>query len=163
VEAKKIRLLLCYWRGINKILEQDLFMLATEQKLTPSDVFIMRILFVQEEQTISKIAEAGLWGVTTVMQYIKRLQKNKLVETSKRKNDQRITYVKLTEKGRGIIASMSDVFDPRLRLFNFIADFHDENDTNRKLIDDIITLETKINEHFHGSNFVKWVQNSSDR
>lgn len=163
MESKKIKLLLSYWRGINKILEQDLLMLAAEQKLTSSDAFIMRILFVEEENTISKIAEIGLWEIPTVMQYIKRLKNNGLVETSKRKNDRRITYVKLTEKGKEAVGSMSDVFDSKLRLFNFIADFHDENDTNRKLIDDIITLEKKINKHFHGSNFVEWVQNSSDR
>lgn len=98
-EVADMHMMMNYVRGVYKVLEEDWQKSAKALGLTQAEQHILWIVSFEQEATISRIAQLGLWDVSTVMQVIKRLKEKGLVQMLKKDHDRRISYVSLTEEG----------------------------------------------------------------
>ncbi|WP_181832980.1 MarR family transcriptional regulator [Bacillus taeanensis] len=161
MELSYLHVIINLVRGLNKALEHDLENAAKHYGLTAAEHHILCIVFVEKEATMTQIAEKGLWDVSTVMQVIKRLKEKELVTSSKRPNDRRVTYVKLTEKG---LKLQKQSFFHEYRLFNYIDEkLENGSEVEQKEAEIVLKVFRELNEHFHGQDFVNWIFNSQKK
>ncbi|WP_062105332.1 HTH-type transcriptional regulator Hpr [Bacillus niameyensis] len=62
--------------------------------------------------TISDIAKFGVMHVSTAFNFSKKLEERGLLQFSKRENDKRNTYIKLTEKGKNLLTELMAAYNP---------------------------------------------------
>jgi MarR family transcriptional regulator, protease production regulatory protein HPr len=148
-----------YMRGVYKVLEEDWQKSAKTIGLTQAEQHILWIVSLEEDITISKIAYYGLWDVSTVMQVIKRLKDKGLVKLEKKNDDRRISYVYLTEKG---IEKHKDSKSFNCQIYNFLQEWL-EDGNKQEFYKDLIQLHKDLNKHFHGEEFVDWVEDTGKR
>jgi MarR family transcriptional regulator, protease production regulatory protein HPr len=161
MEKSYLHVIINLVRGLHKTLEHDLENAAKHYGLTAAEHHILCIVFVEKEATMTQIAEKGLWDVSTVMQVIKRLKEKNLVTSSKRPNDRRITYVKLTEKGLEI---QKQSFIHEYRLFNYIEEkLENGSELDQKEAEVVLKFFKELNEHFNGQEFTNWIFNSQKK
>ncbi|WP_078597038.1 MarR family transcriptional regulator [Evansella clarkii] len=149
-------LLLNYIRGIGKVLEEEWQQNAKALGLTLAEQHIMWIVHSKEKISVSHIAKIGLWDRSTVMQVIKRLQEKKLVRMLKDERDLRITYIELTEEGK---LKRNQSKEKDFELFSFLNEYQKENE---EFIEELIRFHREVNLHFHGREFVDWVEETTE-
>ncbi|UFT98484.1 MarR family transcriptional regulator [Radiobacillus kanasensis] len=142
------------FRGAYKVIEHDWQTAAQEEGITIAEQHIIWILHLEKEISTTRIAELGLWKLTTVMQVIKRMQQKGLVHTSKNPADKRISFLSLTEKGEGIWKRSQE---HELSFVNFLAKYEKESESLAPLLEFL----RSINATFHGDEFVHWVEETS--
>ena len=71
--------------------------------LNLTDFSVLDLLFQKGEQTTQKIGEKILITSGSITYIVNKLEKMKLICRNKSEADKRITYIKLTEKGRETI------------------------------------------------------------
>jgi MarR family transcriptional regulator, protease production regulatory protein HPr len=149
-------LLLNYLRGLGKVLEEEWQENAHTIGITSAEQHVMWIVHTKSKLSVSEIARIGLWDRSTVMQMIKRLSKKNLIHLSKDKKDLRLTYVSLTDEGK---KKRDESERKDFKLFEFIKAYSKENE---RFIEDLIHFHREANLHFHGKDFVEWVESSSN-
>ncbi|MFB4164630.1 MarR family transcriptional regulator [Alteribacillus sp. JSM 102045] len=142
-------------RGVLKVMEEDWQLAANELGITQAEQHILWIIYMEHKATMSKVAEIGLWDLSTVMQIIKRLKGKQLVKIEKNENDLRVSYVTLTEKGEEIRKLSGEKSH---RFLQFIEEYAN---SNNGFLEQFHSFLQKANGHFHGQNFVSWVEKTS--
>ncbi|MGC4376475.1 MarR family transcriptional regulator [Fictibacillus sp. Mic-4] len=156
-ELANMHMMLNYMRGTYKVLEEELQTAAKALGLTQAEQHILWIVSFEKDVTISRIAKIGLWDVSTVMQVIKRLKDKQLVQVVKKSDDRRISYVMLTEEGKKK-RKESEQLD--LKIYRFFKKWL-EDETKKEFIAELIELHREINQHFHGREYVKWIESTT--
>ncbi|RSL34588.1 MarR family transcriptional regulator [Salibacterium salarium] len=142
-------------RGILKVMEEDWQKSAQDLGITQAEQHILWILYMENQATMTKIADIGLWDLSTVMQIIKRLREKKLVKIEKNENDLRVSYVSLTNKGEEVRKQTAE--QPH-QLLNFIEQYGNKSDEHMQELEDFHRFLEEINLQFHGKEFVDWVK-----
>ncbi|PYZ98544.1 hypothetical protein CR205_08145 [Alteribacter lacisalsi] len=151
----KNHLLMNYIRGMAKTLEEEWQAGAKELGLTLAEQHIMWIVYLEERASISTIAKVGLWDRSTVMQVIKRLVNKGLVLVEKDESDLRVSYVKLTDQGH---QKRKQTQSASFELFEFIQEYQKEKP---EFIEELVAFHREANRHFHGEEFVEWVERTT--
>jgi MarR family transcriptional regulator, protease production regulatory protein HPr len=153
-QLSDLHIMVNYMRGVYKVLEDDWQKSAKKIGLTQAEQHVLWISSLEKDITISKIANYGLWDVSTVMQVIKRLKDKGLVTLEKKDDDRRISYVYLTEEGK-VKQKLSMNFN--CKIYGFLQNWLQEGD-KQEFYKNLIQLHRDLNEHFHGEEFVEWVE-----
>ncbi|WP_044748360.1 MarR family winged helix-turn-helix transcriptional regulator [Bacillus alveayuensis] len=143
------------WRGFTKVMEEGQQRFAKDLGITTAEQHLLRIVYFEKEATISRISEIGLWDLSTVMQLIKRLKAKQLVETKKKENDMRVSYVSLTKAGKEVYEKSQQFESP---LFSFIHEFYQESEQNRELLHQVVSFQKRVNAHFNGESLIEWIE-----
>lgn len=146
-----------HWRGMYKVLENDWQNVAKETGVTPAELHVLWIISLEEQVTMSKIAELGLWDLSTVAQMVKRLKKKELIKTTKNNKDRRISYCELTQLGSQKVEESKSY---SYKFLDFVKE-QEEMYQNKNVIELLRTFQVDFNRHFHGNDFVDWVDKSS--
>lgn len=147
--------LMNYMRGTYKVLENEWQKNAREIGLTQAEQHVMWIVYLEEEVTITKISEIGLWDVSTVMQVLKRLKNKRFVKLEKKANDRRVSYVTLTEEGQTKVEASTQY---SYAVMNYLDEYRSKSVENAEFLDAMYEFQMEFNQYFHGSEFVKWVE-----
>lgn len=99
-------------KALWKTIEKD-----WQQWIKPYDLNINEhhILWIADHlngASISEIAKFGVMHVSTAFNFSKKLEERGYLEFSKKANDKRNTYIKLTEQGEDILAQLLEDFNP---------------------------------------------------
>lgn len=155
-----MHMILNYIRGLYKVLEPDWMKISNELDLTTSELHALWVIDYGEKITMSKIAEIGLWDISTVMAVVKRIEKKGLVTVSKSGPDKRVTYVRLTDSGlekKNKAASLFKTF----RIDQYLDDLWNSNERSKENVQAILNFAKEINEHFHSEEYSKWLEATS--
>lgn len=151
-----------FLRGSYKVLEEDWRQAAAKLGLTQAEQHTIWIIYLEEETTISRLSEIGLWDISTVMQVIKRLKDKELVETRKRPNDRRVSYVSLTKAGRQKYEeSVKETNRQNYQICQFFHDYEPHFSDREAFEKELIRFFKHMNQHFYGDDFVTWIDDSS--
>lgn len=151
--------LLNYMRGTYKVLENEWQKNAKEIGLTQAEQHVMWIVFTENEATITRISEVGLWDVSTVMQVLKRLKNKGFVIIEKKNSDRRISYVRLTEEGLTKIEASSKY---SYSVGEYIDEYRSRSKEHAQFLEELYEFQLEFNKHFHGSDFVNWIEKQKD-
>ena len=157
VNRKEYHLLLNYIRGMGKVLEEEWQKNAKTLGLTLAEQHVMWIVCSKDPISITEIAKVGLWDRSTVMQVVKRLQGKKLVRLLKDERDLRITYIELTEEGE---EKRRESKHKDYKFFEFLNKYQKDNE---KFMEELICFHREVNLHFHGKEFIDWVEETTDK
>ncbi|RSL32010.1 MarR family transcriptional regulator [Salibacterium salarium] len=141
-------------RGVLKVMEEDWQKTAQELGITQAEQHILWILYMEDQATMSRVADIGLWDLSTVMQIIKRLREKQLVKIEKNDNDLRVSYVSLTTEGEAVRESSSNKSH---HLLDFLNDYGEKSDEHRAMLEEFHHFLEEVNAQFHGREFVDWV------
>ncbi|OIJ20338.1 hypothetical protein BKP45_09770 [Anaerobacillus alkalidiazotrophicus] len=153
--TKNLHSILNLLRGTSKVVEEDWQKVAHLAGLTQAEQHTLWIIYFEERASITKIANYGLWDRSTVMQVVKRLKEKGLVTIEKDEKDLRVTYVILTEEGRKRqLATTKEDYS----LFNYLNQLRIENE---EAFNQFIKILVKINQQYHGEEYVQWVEKTA--
>lgn len=144
-----------YLRAIGKIIDEDWQKGAKKLGITQSEHHIIWILFFEKKAPMSRIAEIGLWDLSTVMQIMKRLKAKELVDIIKDEKDLRISYVVLTAKGESIWKESTNI---DMRMVGFIEQYTNRSEENKQFMKKMAEFQQEVNQYFYGPEFVSWVE-----
>ncbi len=147
--------LMNYMRGTYKVLENEWQKNAREIGLTQAEQHVMWIVYLEQEVTITRISEIGLWDVSTVMQVLKRLKNKSFVNLEKKVNDRRVSYVTLSEEG---VVKVNASSQYSYAVMNYLDEFKAKSRENAEFLEEMYQFQMDFNKHFHGNEFVKWVE-----
>lgn len=149
--------LINHWRGMYKVLENDWQAAAKQIGVTSAELHVLWILSLEQQATMSKIAELGLWDLSTVAQMVKRLNKKGMIQTNKDHHDRRISYCTLTPLGS---EKVEESKGHSYKFLDFVKEQEKQN-SNKNIIQELRTFQMEFNRHFHGSVFVDWIDKTS--
>ncbi|QOR67680.1 MarR family transcriptional regulator [Cytobacillus suaedae] len=147
--------LINHWRGMYKALENDWQTSAKDLGLTTAEQHMLWIIYFEKEATMTRISDIGLWDISTVVQVANRLKQKGYIQTVKHDNDRRISYCILTPEGEAIREKSSEY---SYKTYEYLAAFNDEDNN---FYETLSNFQRKFNEHFHGKDFVEWVDRTS--
>lgn len=137
------------------MLDADLNKSARKLGLTVTELNFLWTIYYEKEPTVSRMAELTLLDSSTVTQVINRLKNKKLVCSRKKLEDTRFSYLRLTAMGNekrklSMRSNNESIF------FEFLVKEMKIPNEKEKIV---ITLDflKKINQHFHGEEFINWV------
>lgn len=149
-----LHVMINHWRGMYKVLEHDWQKVAKEIGVTASELHVLWILSLEKSAPMTRIAELGLWDVSTVAQMVTRLKKKMLINTTKNKNDRRISYCELTPLGIETVKKSKEL---PYQFVDFISDQKGDSPNKKELIENLRSFQIEFNRHFHGKEFVEWI------
>lgn len=137
------------------MLDADLNKSARKLGLTVTELNFLWTIYYEKELTVSRMAELTLLDSSTVTQVINRLKNKKLVCSRKKLEDTRFSYLRLTDMGNEK-RKLSMRSNNESAFFEFLVKEMKIPDEKEKIV---ITLDflKKINQHFHGEEFINWV------
>ncbi|MFZ3589587.1 MarR family transcriptional regulator [Bacillus sp. DJP31] len=152
-----LHVMINHWRGMYKVLESDWQAVAKETGVTPAELHVLWILSLEVQATMSRIAELGLWDLSTVAQMINRLKKKEMIKTKKKNKDRRISYCELTPLGK------EKAEESKAHSYKFLDYLKEQEDKNNdiSIIEQLRDFQVKFNRHFHGKDFVDWVDETA--
>ncbi len=151
--------MLNYFRATYKVVDEDWQKSAQEVGITQSEQHMIWIIYFEKKVSMSQIAKVGLWDLSTVMQVIKRLKTKGLVQTIKDENDLRISYVMLTPAGE---EKRKETSEFSYRFSEYIMDYLNHNEEQRKRLEGAFLFVKDFCKHYHGHDFVQWVERTSN-
>ncbi len=154
-----LHVMINHWRGMYKVLENDWQAVAKETGVTPAELHVLWILSLEPKATMTKIAELGLWDLSTVAQMVNRLKKKKLLKTFKNNQDRRVSYCNLTPLG---LEKVEESKEYSYKFLNYVKEQGDSKDDSN-VIENLHAFQVGFNRHFHGNEFVDWVDKSSKK
>jgi MarR family protease production transcriptional regulator HPr len=157
-DIANVHLMMNYLRGAYKILEEEWQKAARSIGLTQAEQHTIWIVSLEKEATISRIAELGLWDVSTVMQVVKRLKEKELIDVKKKDSDRRVSYVVLTEKGN---SKKEESAQFSYKIYDYLKEYLEESDENQAFMEEVVAFYRKMNQHFHGREFVNWIDQTN--
>ncbi|MDN4074669.1 winged helix DNA-binding protein [Fictibacillus terranigra] len=153
-ELANMHMMMNYLRGVYKVLEDEWQKSAKSLGLTQAEQHILWIVSLEQEATISRIAQLGLWDVSTVMQVIKRLKEKGLIHLLKKDHDRRISYVTLTEEGE---KKQKLSGEGSYSVYRYLQNWSKDHGKQELLLE-LVNLHRDMNEHFHGKEYVEWIE-----
>lgn len=99
-------------KALWKTVEKDWQQWIKPYDLNINEHHILWIAYHLKGASISEIAKFGVMHVSTAFNFSKKLEERGLLEFSKKENDKRNTYIKLTEKGEKILLDIMENYDP---------------------------------------------------
>lgn len=99
-------------KALWKSIEKDWQQWIKPFDLNINEHHILWIAYHLNGASISEIAKFGVMHVSTAFNFSKKLEERDLLQFSKKENDKRNTYVKLTEKGEEILLQLMETYDP---------------------------------------------------
>ncbi len=155
VDSTVTHLLINLLRGTYKVLDEDWQKSAQKIGLTQSEQHLLWIVYFEKKAPMSRIAEVGLWDLSTVMQVIKRLKHKGLVQTIKDENDLRVSYVMLTEEGEQKRVQSTEF---TYKITEYVMNYYSQSEENKQFIEQMVTFYKDLNQHFHGKEFINWIE-----
>jgi MarR family transcriptional regulator, protease production regulatory protein HPr len=156
-DLANVHLIMNHFRGAYKVLEEEWQKSAKQIGLTQAEQHIIWIVSLEKEATITRIAELGLWDVSTVMQVVKRLKEKGYIVVKKKTSDRRISYVVLTESGN---EKKKESEQHTYRLYDFIKKFLNKSEKNATFLGQMLHFYEEVNQHFYGREFVNWIDST---
>ncbi|MDG5788654.1 MarR family transcriptional regulator [Evansella sp. AB-P1] len=150
-----MHLLVNYFRGLSKAMEDEWQKLAKGLGLTQAELHVMWIVNSKGKISVSKIAKIGLWDRSTVMQILKRLKEKNLITVTKDENDLRVTHISLTKEGKEK-RNLSQFKESKF--LEFLCLYQNEN---KRFMDELFKFQKELNSYFHGDEFIEWVEETS--
>jgi MarR family transcriptional regulator, protease production regulatory protein HPr len=99
-------------KALWKAIEKDWQQWIKPYDLNINEHHILWIAYHLKGASISDVAKFGVMHVSTAFNFSKKLEERELLEFSKRENDKRNTYIRLTEKGERILLDSMKNYDP---------------------------------------------------
>ena len=99
-------------KALWKSIEKDWQQWIKPYDLNINEHHILMIAYQLNGASISDVAKFGVMHVSTAFNFSKKLEERGLLEFSKKENDKRNTYIKLTEKGEQIFLDLMESYDP---------------------------------------------------
>jgi MarR family protease production transcriptional regulator HPr len=99
-------------KALWKTVEKDWQQWIKPYDLNINEHHILWIAYHLKGASISEIAKFGVMHVSTAFNFSKKLEERGLLEFSKKENDKRNTYIKLTEKGENVLLEIMESYDP---------------------------------------------------
>ncbi|WP_369405105.1 HTH-type transcriptional regulator Hpr [Piscibacillus salipiscarius] len=99
-------------KGIWKAIEKDWQDWVKPFNLNLNEHHILWIAYYLRGATISEISKFGVMHVSTAFNFSKKLEQRGLLTFSKKEEDKRNTYVKLTNEGISLFEETIDDHDP---------------------------------------------------
>lgn len=122
-------------KTLEELVKQDI----ADHGMKTSDFAILEALYHKGRQTIKQIAEAVLINTGSITYVIDKLEKNDLLRRSNCKDDRRVIYIEITEKGNQV---MNEIFPKhQARIEEIFSDVPDEH--KRILIETVKTIGKK--------------------
>lgn len=100
-------------KALWKSIEKDWQTWIKPFDLNINEHHILLIAHQLEGASISDIAKFGVMHVSTAFNFSKKLEERELLTFSKKQNDKRNTYVRLTEKGEKLLLETLEEYDPK--------------------------------------------------
>jgi len=98
-------------KALWKSLEKDWQQWIKPYDLNINEHHILWIAYHLNGASISDVAKFGVMHVSTAFNFSKKLEERGFLEFSKKENDKRNTYIKLTEKGEKIFLDLLESYD----------------------------------------------------
>jgi MarR family transcriptional regulator, protease production regulatory protein HPr len=155
VDNVSLHTIINHWRGMYKALENDWQTSAKDLGLTTAEQHMLWIIYFENEATMTRIAEIGLWDISTVVQVANRLKQKGYIKTLKHDHDRRISYCTLTPEGEEIREKSGQY---TYKTYEYLASINDEEN---HFFTTLSAFQRQFNEHFHGKEFVEWVDRTS--
>lgn len=83
------------------------------------------------------------------------MKKKNIIYTTKNKRDLRVTYITLTEQGK---QKRKESEEKSYKLIDFIVNYKGPDGFKDAFID----FHREINRHFHGDEFIDWVEETAE-
>lgn len=155
MESINLHALLNFFRGTSKVVEEEWQKAARSVGLTQAELHTLWVIYFEGRASITTVANYGLWDRSTVMQVVKRLKEKGLVTIEKDEQDLRVSYCLLTDEGSNRQLATAAIDN---NFFHYIQELRNEDEEGFK---QFIRFLVKINQKFHGEEFVHWVEKSS--
>lgn len=125
----------------SKTLEELVKKDIAEHGMKMSDFAILEALYHKGRQTIKQISEAVLINTGSITYVIDKLEKNNYLERIHCKDDRRVVYIEVTEKGKQV---MDEIFPKHQKMIEEI--FSDISDEHKQIIIDTVKTVGKKGE-----------------
>ncbi|MDZ5713076.1 HTH-type transcriptional regulator Hpr [Jeotgalibacillus haloalkalitolerans] len=99
-------------KALWKAIEKDWQNWIKPYDLNINEHHILWIAYHLKGASISDVAKFGVMHVSTAFNFSKKLEERGYLEFSKRENDKRNTYIKLTEKGDELLLELMENYSP---------------------------------------------------
>ncbi|MBM4764166.1 HTH-type transcriptional regulator Hpr [Bacillus sp. B15-48] len=99
-------------KALWKTVEKDWQQWIKPFDLNINEHHILWIAYHLGGASISDVAKFGVMHVSTAFNFSKKLEERGLLEFSKKENDKRNTYIKLTEQGEEVLVALMEAFEP---------------------------------------------------
>lgn len=99
-------------KALWKSIEKDWQQWIKPFNLNINEHHILWIAYHLKGASISEIAKFGVMHVSTAFNFSKKLEERGLLQFSKKENDKRNTYIKITDKGEEILLKLMEDYDP---------------------------------------------------
>jgi len=99
-------------KALWKSIEKDWQQWIKPFDLNINEHHILWIAYTLKGASISEIAKFGVMHVSTAFNFSKKLEERGLLQFSKKENDKRNTYIKLTSKGEEIHLKLVESYNP---------------------------------------------------
>jgi MarR family transcriptional regulator, protease production regulatory protein HPr len=99
-------------KALWKVIENDLHQWIKPFNMNINEYHILWIGYHLNSSSISEIAELGVMHVSTAFNFSKKLEGRGLLQFLKKEDDKRNTYIQLTDKGKEIINSLLEAYQP---------------------------------------------------
>lgn len=99
-------------KALWKSIEKDWQQWIKPYDLNINEHHILWISYHLNGASISEIAKFGVMHVSTAFNFSKKLEERGLLQFSKKENDKRNTYIKLTEQGEKIFLELMASYEP---------------------------------------------------
>ncbi|MFD1851698.1 MarR family winged helix-turn-helix transcriptional regulator [Oceanobacillus bengalensis] len=117
----------------NKSLEEIIKKDISNHGMRTSDFTILEALYHKGRQTIRQISEAVLISTGSITYVIDKLENKGLLERSDCKDDRRVVYIQLTDKGTEL---MDEIFPKHQKVIEEI--FQDVSTEEKEIIIDVL-------------------------
>ncbi|TDL35391.1 HTH-type transcriptional regulator Hpr [Jeotgalibacillus sp. S-D1] len=99
-------------KALWKAIEKDWQTWIKPYDLNINEHHILWIAYHLKGASISDVAKFGVMHVSTAFNFSKKLEERGYLQFSKRENDKRNTYIKLTEKGDNLLLELMENYSP---------------------------------------------------
>ncbi|RKQ28798.1 MarR family winged helix-turn-helix transcriptional regulator [Oceanobacillus halophilus] len=117
----------------NKTLEEVVKKDISGHGMRTSDFAILEALYHKGKQTIKQISEAVLINTGSITYVIDKLEKKGLLEREPCKDDRRVVYIQLTDKGKKL---MAEIFPLHQKVIEEV--FEDVNEEEKEIVIDVL-------------------------
>ncbi|CRK83541.1 protease production transcriptional regulator Hpr [Neobacillus massiliamazoniensis] len=99
-------------KALWKSVEKDWQQWIKPYDLNINEHHILWIAYHLNGASISDVAKFGVMHVSTAFNFSKKLEERGLLKFSKKENDKRNTYIKLTSQGEDILLQLMEAYEP---------------------------------------------------
>ncbi|RDW19035.1 MarR family transcriptional regulator [Oceanobacillus arenosus] len=124
-------------KSIEELIKKDI----SGHGMKSSDFAVIEAVYSKGKQTIRQISEAVLINTGSITYVIDKLEKNGLVERINCKDDRRVVYIQITDKGKEL---MDEVFPKHQQVIETL--FEDITPEEKQIVIDVLKKVGKKGE-----------------